>query len=303
MTGSTEGPRPPARRTAHPPARRTAHPSAPRTTRRVVPARLARSIGVALLLSGVLLPLLPLLVWAFAGQWRFPDLWPAAGSLRGLRLLLDPRSQVPQGLLTSTLIATAVALLALVVGYPAGRALGLHRFRGRRVVQFLLLAPVIVPGLASAVGLQVFFIRAGLSGSVAGVVLVQLMPTAPYAATVLGAAFANLDADYERQARALGAGPLRVLLFVTLPMLRSSLLIAGLFAFLISWSEYVLTLLVGGGQVTTLPLMLFAAISSSDTTAAAALALLMIAPPLVLVVASTRLLSTRSGAVVGMGRL
>ena len=258
---------------------------------------------MGLLLVGTVLPLLPLLVWAFAGQWRYPALWPAEGSLRGIRLLLEPRSQVPQGLITSTVIATTVALLACVVGYPAGRALGMHRFRGRRAVQFLLLAPVIVPGLASAVGLEVFFIRAGLSGTVAGVVLVQLMPTVPYAATVLGAAFANLDPDYERQARALGAGALQVLLFVTLPMLRPSLLLAGLFTFLISWSEYVLTLLVGGGQVTTLPLLLFAAISSSDTTVAAALGMLMIAPPLVLVVASTRLLSARSGAVVGMARL
>ena len=94
-----------------------------------------------------------------------------------------------------------------------------------------------------------FFIRYGLADTATGVVLVQLMPTVPYAATVLAAAFANLDTDYERQARALGAGPVRVLLFVTLPLLRPALLLAALFAFLISWSEYVLTLLIGGGQV------------------------------------------------------
>lgn len=292
MSGTTPAPRSPARRTTLPPTSRT--------TRLVEPAHL---LGAGLLLLGAVLPLVALLVWAFAGQWRYPALLPAEGSLRGIRLLADPLSQVPQGLVTSTAVAVAVAVLACVIGYPAGRALGMHRFRGRRVVQFLLLAPVIVPGLASAVGLQVFFVRAGLSGTVTGVVLVQLMPTVPYAATVLGAAFANLDPDYERQARALGAGPLKVLLHVTLPMVRPSLLLAGLFAFLISWSEYVLTLLVGGAQVTTLPLLLFAAISSSDTTAAAALGLLVVGPPLVLVVASTRLLSARSGVVVGMGRL
>ena len=73
--------------------------------------------------------------------------------------------------------------------------------------------------------------------------------------------------------------------------------------FLISWSEYVLTLLIGGGQVKTLPLLLFAAIGSSDTTAAAALAVLVIAPPLLLVLAATRLLTGRSGGAVGFGRL
>ena len=78
-------------------------------------------------------------------------------------------------------------------------------------MQFLLLAPVIVPGLAVTLGIQVFFVRYGLSDTVLGVVLVQLMPTVPYAATLLGAAFANLDVDYERQARSLGAGPVRLL--------------------------------------------------------------------------------------------
>jgi putative spermidine/putrescine transport system permease protein len=264
---------------------------------------LGRSVVLALLITGALLPLVPLVGWAFAGQWRYPALRPQQLSLRGIRLLTDSRSQIPQALLTSTLIAAAVAVLATVIGYPAGRAVGLYRFRGRRAVQFLLLAPVLVPGLASAVGLQVFFIRYGLADSATGVVLVQLIPTVPYAATVMAAAFANLDTDYERQARALGAGPMRVLLFVTLPLMRPALLLAGLFAFLISWSEYVLTLLIGGGQVSTLPLLLFAAISSSDTTVAAALALLVVGPPLVLVVASARLLSARSGAVIGLGRL
>ncbi len=262
-----------------------------------------RRIGVTVLVAGTLLPLLPLLLWSFAGQWRYPALTPQHVDLRGLRLLTDPRSQIPQALLTSTLIATSVAILACMIGYPAGRVVGLYRFRGRRLVQVLLLAPVIVPGLASAVGLQVIFIRYGLAESATGVVLVQLIPTVPYTATVLAAAFANLDTDYESQARALGAGPFRVLLFVTLPLLRPALLLAALFAFLISWSDYLLTLLIGGGQVTTLPLVLFAAISSSDTTAASALALLVIGPPLLLIVASTPLLSARSDAVIGMGRL
>lgn len=250
-----------------------------------------------------LLPLVPLVVWAFAGQWRYPALTPQQVSARGVRLIADPRAQIGHGLVLSLGIGVAVALLACAVGLPAGRAVGLYRFRGRRLVQFLLLGPVIVPGLAVTLGIQVLFIRFGLADTVLGVVLVQLMPTVPYAATVLGAGFANLDVDYERQARTLGAGPLRTTWSVTLPLVRPSLVVAGLFAFLISWSEYVLTLLVGGGQVQTLPLLLFAAIGSSDTTAAAALALLVIGPPLVLVAASSRVLTGRSGAVIGLGRL
>jgi len=259
--------------------------------------------ALGLLLAAVLVPLVPLLGWAVSAQWRYPGLLPQQPSGRGLRLLLDPGSQILRGLITSTAVAVAVAVLACLIGFPAGRALGLYAFRGRRLVQFLLLAPVIVPGLAVTLGIQVFFVRYGLSDTTLGVVLVQLMPTVPYAATVLGGAFANLDVDYERQARALSAGPVRILLFVTVPLLRPALAVAALFAFLISWSEYVLTLLIGGGQVTTLPLLLFAAIGSSDTTAAAALAILVIAPPLMLVAVCSRVLSGRGAAAVGFGRL
>jgi putative spermidine/putrescine transport system permease protein len=265
--------------------------------------RLGRRAATVLLLAGVLAPLVPLLIWAFSGQWRYPGLVPQQGSVRGLRLLTDPRAQIPQALGTSAIIGVSVACLACLVGFPAGRAIGLYEFRGRRLVQFLLLAPVIMPGLAVTLGLQVFFIRYGLADTIGGVVLVQLMPTVPYAATILAGAFANLDVGYEQQARALGANPMRVLLFVTVPLLRPAIVVAALFAFLISWSEYVLTLLIGGGQVTTLPLLLFAAIGSSDTTAAAALALLVVVPPLLLVVAATRLLTGRNAAVVGFGRL
>ena len=271
--------------------------------RRPLSVRTGQRLLVGLLLVAVLLPLVPLLIWSVAGQWRYPDLLPQQLSLRGVGLLVDPRSDILQGLGTSAGIATAVAVLACLIGFPAGRAIGLYRFRGRRAVQFLLLSPVIVPGLAVTLGIQVFFVRYHLSDSILGVVLVQLMPTVPYAAIILGAAFANLDIDYERQARALGAGPVRVLLFVTVPLLRPAIAVAALLTFLISWSEYVLTLLIGGGQVKTLPLLLFAAIGSSDTTAAAALAMLVIAAPLLLVVAATRLLSGRSGNGVGFGRL
>jgi putative spermidine/putrescine transport system permease protein len=270
--------------------------------------RTERTEPLVVVLAGVgvvlaLLPLVPLVVWSFSGRWAYPALLPQQTSTRGLGLLTDPRSQIGHGLLLSVGIGAVVAGLACVIGLPAGRAIGLYRFRGRRLVQFLLLGPVIVPGLAVTLGLQVLFIRFGLSGTVPGVVLVQLVPTVPYAATVLGAAFANLDVDYERQARALGAGPVRTTWAVTLPLLRPAIVVAGLFGFLISWSEYVLTLLVGAGQVQTLPLLLFAAIGSSDTTAAASLALLVVGPPLLLVALCARVLTGRSGASIGLGRL
>ena len=262
-----------------------------------------RSVGTTLLVVGLLLPFVPLLVWAGAGQWRYPAVVPQHFSDRGVRLLVDPASDVLQGLVTSLALGLSVSVIACAVGLSAGRALGLYSFRGKRLVQFLLLAPAIVPGLAVTLGIQVFFLRYGLSGTVPGVVLVQLVPTIPYVTLVLGSAFSNFEVGYEEQARTLGAGPLRRFWHVTLPTIRPALVVAAFFAFLISWSEYILTLLVGGGTVKTLPLLLFAYIGSSDLNLAAALAVLFVLPPFLLVLITSRYLTGSGTAAVGFGRL
>lgn len=259
-----------------------------------------RAVGTGVLAIGLLVPFIPLLLWAVAGEFRYPAVVPELSG-RGLGLILDPA--VLDALLTSLAIAGAVAVLAALIGVGAGRALGLYAFRGRRFVQFLLLAPAIVPTLAVTLGIQVYFIRYGLADSVAGVVLVQLVPTVPYVSLVMAAAFANFDADSEDAARVLGAGPLRRLLLVTLPAIGPGLVVAALFAFLISWSEYILTLLIGGGVVRTLPLLLFAEIGSSDLPAAAALSLVIALPPLLLVALTSRLLTGSTPVAVGMRRL
>lgn len=264
---------------------------------------LRRGAGLGLLALGLLLPVVPLLVSAVSGRWQYPAIVPETFSARGLGLIVDPQSEVVRGVVTSFTISTTVALLASLIGLSGGRALGLYRFRGRRAVQLLLLAPVIVPGLAVTIGIQVFFIRYGLADTVPGVVLVQLLPTIPYVTLVMGATFANFDTAYEDQARVLGAGPLRTFWSVTLPAVRPGLAVAAYFAFLISWSEYVLTLLVGGGTVKTLPLLLFAYIGSSNITEAAALALVFVLPPVILVALVSRYLTGDQAATVGLGRL
>lgn len=261
-----------------------------------------RTTAAGLLAAALLAPFAPLLLWAVAGEFRYPALLPEP-SARGLALVLDPRTGVLGGLATSVTIAVAVTVLATLIGVPAGRAVGLHAFPGRRLVQLLLLAPAIVPTLAVTLGIQVFFIRYGLADTVAGVVLVQLVPTVPYVSLVTAAAFANLDVGYEDQARVLGAGPLRRQLLVTLPAVRPAVVVAACFAFLISWGEYILTLLVGGGTVRTLPLVLFAALGSADLVAAAALSLVIALPPLALLTLTARHLTGHGPAAVGLGRL
>lgn len=266
-------------------------------------ARMLRWLALGLMALAVLAPFVPLLLWSFAFRWAFPSLLPSEWSLRPWRYIASPASQVGLALWNSLALGLVVTLLATLIGVPAGRALGLHQFRGKRLVEFLILAPVIVPGIAVVLGIHVLFIRYGLSETFAGVALVHLIPTIPYMTLVMASVFANYDPQFEDQARVLGAGPWRAFWLVTLPAIWPGLAVGALFAFLISWSQYVLTLLIGGGAVITLPLLLFAFAGSGDNAIAAALCLVFVAPGVLLLLLTSRYLSGEPAAVSGFGKL
>ncbi len=85
----------------------------------------------AVLIVWLILPLVPMLIWSFARGWRFPDLLPQQWSLQAWEYALSDRSGVIESLGVTVLIAAAATLLSILVGVPAGRALGLYKFRGK----------------------------------------------------------------------------------------------------------------------------------------------------------------------------
>jgi len=182
--------------------------------------------------------------------------------------------------MTSAGIALGVTVLALAVSLPAGRALALEEFRGKQLVVFFLLLPVLAPPLASAMGLHALFLRLGLTDSVLGVLLVHLIPAVSYCALMLMGSFADLDTDWEAQARTLGATPREVWWHVTLPAIAPGMAVAASFAFLVSWNQYLVTLFIGGGRIITLPLLLVAFQRGGDAAQTAALSLVFLAPTL-----------------------
>lgn len=251
----------------------------------------------------VLLPFVPLLVWSVSERWYFPALLPTVWSLRAWDYVLSPVSQAGRAFANSFVVATAVTTLSLFISLPAGRALGLYRFRGKTVVEFLLLLPVIVPVIAVAMGIHVAFIRYGLSDTLPGVVLVHLVPVMPYMVLIMTSVFATYNTDYEGQARTLGARPVQVFLHVTLPTILPGVIVGALFAFIISWSQYLLTLLIGGGTVITLPVLLFSFANSGDNPITAALSIVFIAPAMLFLLFTARFLTGRSAALGGFGKI
>lgn len=254
------------------------------------PLRLLAAAGMVI---AMLLPLVPLAIWSFAHGWRFPDILPSQPSLDAWAFALSGSSGIMGSLGVTAGIALVTTLAALVIGLPAGRALGLSRFRGKLAVQVLVLTPLLMPGIAIALGLHGVFLRLGLTNTIAGVTLVHLVPALPYMILILSGVFAAHDANFEDQARSLGARPAQVLWHVTLPAIFPGVLVASLFTFLISWSQFLLTLMIGGGRVQTLPLLLYGFATSGRNDLTGAISLIYMLPGLIFVAVTARFISGR----------
>jgi putative spermidine/putrescine transport system permease protein len=228
------------------------------------------------------LPLLPLALWSAASGWRWPALLPAAWSSRAWQYVFSPGAGLATAATTSLGIALLVTMIALIVGVPAGKALNSATFPGKRLVEFLFYLPILVPASAAAMGLQPLFIRLGLTDTITGVVLVHLIPTLPYLIRAATVGFSTVNPLMVEQARTLGATPWQAWRSAVLPALAPALAAGAGLVFLISLSQYLLTLLIGSGRVMTLPMLLFPFVSGGDRSIGAALSLIFTVPGLLL---------------------
>ncbi len=265
--------------------------------------RFWRVFTVTLIFVFVWAPIIPQIIWSFAFRWFFPALLPTEWSLRPWSYVFSASSKVGEGLFNSLVIALLVSALSILVGLPAARALAFNQFRFKSLIEWLLMVPIIVPGIVSVMGIHIIFILLGLTDTIIGVALVHLIPSVPYLILVMTSVFANYGTDLEDTARTLGASPARVWWFVTLPAILPGLLVATMFTFLISWGQYITTVLIGGGTIITLPMVLFPFISGGNQANASAISLVFVAPAVLLLVLTSRQLGRESAVMGGFGRL
>jgi putative spermidine/putrescine transport system permease protein len=256
--------------------------------------RLSRFFRIAVII-GVLFPFVPLVLWTLSSRWFYPSLVPEQWGLRAWTYVFGTAgSQMGEALLQSVLVAAATAVISILAAVPAGRALGLYDFKSKDLLSVVLMLPILVPPLCVAMGLHLWLIRLGLTETFVGVVLVHLTFCLPYAVFVMWGVFSNYNPEFEEQARSLGASGWRVATQVMIPLTFPGIVVAALFSFLLSWSQYLSTLIIGGGKITTLPILLFALMGSGDRPVAAAVSIVFVMPALLVLTASARHLGGRS---------
>ncbi|MES0139498.1 ABC transporter permease subunit [Mesorhizobium sp. M0016] len=182
-------------------------------------------------------------------------------------------------------IGIVVAVLSTIVGTLA--AIGINRTlpRLRSFLMMVILTPITVPVIVVGIAAYLGLLNLGLLGSSTGIVLAHTIGAVGYAVVIVAATLANFDRRLELAAKSMRAGPLLTFVRVTLPLIRPGIIGGAVFAFLASFDEVVITSLVGGLAVRTLPLKMWEDIRHQiDPTIAAVSSILMLLPVLSLVV-------------------
>jgi putative spermidine/putrescine transport system permease protein len=160
----------------------------------------------------------------------------------------------------SFIIAFGSMVVTLALALPAAFGFVRYRFAGKSALNLVMMLPVIVPGVVSALGYYGFLSLGNLVGTHAGMIIAHSMLSIPIAFLVISAALKGFDRNLERAAMSAGAGPLRTFVWVTLPVLRPGILVGALFAFLHSFNEAVVAIFIAGRDASTLPKKMFESI-------------------------------------------
>ncbi len=240
-------------------------------------------LGVVVLFCS---PVVVLVLSSIGPHWQFPHLWPQEVSWEPLNTLWNQRLPLLRHLSSSIGYSLATVATTLLMCLTPAATLAHSHFRGKTLLEGLLLTPALVPPMTYAMGLHVAFLHTGLADTFAGVVLVLSLFSFPYMLRPLVAGFEQMGTSYGQCARNLGASRLRTALEIELPLLLPSILAGGSVVFLVAFSEYFLVFLIGGGSVESFTGFLVPLLQSSNRALASACTLFFLLVPLMLFAAS-----------------
>ncbi len=213
----------------------------------------SRMLGIysVLLFAFLMLPTLVVLPIAFTSS-QFLEFPPPGYGLEWFRTYFTSDLWVA-ATIRSFGVAFATAIVATVIGGFAALALARSRSRWRGIIFAFFLAPMIVPRIVIAVGLFYLFAQMGLVATDLGLVIGHTVLALPFAFVAIAAVLKSYDWRLDQAAATLGANRVQALRFVTVPLIKSGLTAAFLFAFITSFDELTVAIFVSGGVKTTLP--------------------------------------------------
>jgi putative spermidine/putrescine transport system permease protein len=187
-------------------------------------------------------------------------------------------------------LSMRIALISTVSSITLGTmiALGLNRYhiRFRPIFQGMFMAPLIVPYIIVAVGLFSVNQFLHLRGSEFSIIFAHMAISTPYVVQMVTAGLYAVDPGLEDAAKSLGAGGLTVFRRITLPLIFPSMIGAGVFAFIVSWDEFIIAFFLSTPRLQTLPVVIFNALRERVDPTISSISTLLLVVTTVAVIAS-----------------
>ncbi|ARU01770.1 ABC transporter permease [Yoonia vestfoldensis] len=227
-----------------------------------------------LAIAGFAYMLLPIFVVVLAGltAGEFLTFPPQGFSLRWIAAFLQSEKY-----LSAFFFSFQLALMTMIVSTVLGTAAALFLSRtdivGRGAMRAFFLSPVVLPGVVVGFALFAFYISTGigLSRTIWGLWIGHILYSTPYVIGTVGAALAAYDVSLEEAARSLGSSPWRAFRKVTLPNISQGIQAGSIFAFIVSFGQFEVSLFLSSPNSEPLPIAMYNSLRyKSDPSAAAA---------------------------------
>jgi len=209
--------------------------------------------------------------------------WPPTGftldHYRGLTEL--GYLNLDQALFVSLELAIATGIVSTTLGAFAAFAIVRYDFKYQTTLETILISPLIYPWIVVGLALLLFFNRLGTALGVSvqmsfwTLLLGHVIFTVPYPIRTIGASLQNYDHSLEEAARNLGATELESYLRITIPLIQPGLVSGFVFAFILSFNQYIISLFLSGSGTQTMPLVLFSMFYNQAPATLAAIATLL----------------------------
>lgn len=248
----------------------------------------ASSVGYrALVWSTIAFLLAPLVVVVIISfQKSAYATWPPKG------FTLDHYTSLPEqlgflgvesALYTSVELAIATGIVSTVLGALAAFAIVRYDFKYQTTLETILISPLIYPWIVVGLSLLLAINRLGdmlgitIQLSFWTLLVGHVMFTLPYPIRTIGASLQNYDHSLEEAAQNLGATELESYFRITVPLIQPGLMSGFVFAFILSFNQYIVSLFLSGPETTTMPLVLFSLFYNTAPATLAAIATLLMA--------------------------
>jgi spermidine/putrescine transport system permease protein len=263
-------------------------------------SRLGRWLRALITGSGIFgyiflyVPILILIVFSFNSS-RFVTSW-SGFSFRWYGELFQNEAMM-LAMRNSLIVAVASTLLSTVFGTMVALAMERHQFFGKFAFDALLYLPIIIPDIAMAVMLLLFFVMSKFTLSLTTIIISHVAFNISFVAVVVRARLVGFDRSLEDAAQDLGANEIQTFWHVTLPLLMPAILGGALLAFTLSLDDFVITFFTAGVGSTTLPLRIYSMVKLGITPEINAVSTLMLLASMTLLMLSLLLQRKGGGSV------